>query len=167
MTTVDVEEYAGFGRRAAASLIDTLIFSIVFGIIYFLINGQSNMQIISHDGQLQFFSSQGWSQQLIYILVTVIMWVKFLGTPGKLLLGCHVVDAETKQPITIPQALVRYVGYFVSLLPLGLGFFWVIWDKRKQGFHDKLAKTIVILESAQWADDESQKSLKELIEESK
>lgn len=167
MTHVDVEEYAGFGRRAAASLIDSLIFGIVSGIIYFLITGESDMQVVSKDGQLQFFSSQNWYEQLIYVLVTVIMWMKFLGTPGKLLLGCHVVDAETKQPIKLSQALVRYFGYFVSLLPLGLGFFWVIWDKRKQGFHDKLAKTIVVVESANWGDDESQKTLEELIEESK
>jgi uncharacterized RDD family membrane protein YckC len=51
---------------------------------------------------------------------------------------------------------VRYLGYFVSALPLGLGFFWVAWDKRKQGFHDKLAKTVVIHE------DESRVLYKEL-----
>ncbi len=90
-----------------------------------------------------------------------------MGTPGKLLLGCHVVDAETQQPLTLVQALVRYLGYFVSLIPLGLGFFWILWDKRRQGFHDKLAKTIVVLDVRHQGADESQKTLEQLIKEVK
>jgi uncharacterized RDD family membrane protein YckC len=38
----------------------------------------------------------------------------------------------------------RYLGYFVSTIPFGLGLFWIGWDKRKQGWHDKLAGTVVI-----------------------
>lgn len=167
MSQIDVEEYAGFGRRALASLIDSIVFGFISAIFYFLINGNSHITLIAKDGEINFFASQNWFEQLIYLLITVGMWIKFTGTPGKLLMGCHVVDAQTKQPLSLPQALIRYVGYFVSLLPLGLGFFWVIWDKRKQGFHDKLAKTIVIREVHEWGDDESQKTLEELIKEVK
>jgi len=76
----------------------------------------------------------------------VIFWLKFLGTPGKLLLGCQVVDARSGGPLRTGQALLRYLAYFVSALPLGLGFLWIAFDKRKQGFHDKIAKTVVVLE---------------------
>jgi len=37
------------------------------------------------------------------------------------------------------------VGYFIAFLPVGLGFFWIIWDKRKQGWHDKIAGTVVVI----------------------
>ena len=72
-------------------------------------------------------------------------------TPGKLLMGCHIVDAETLQPISRKQAIIRLAGYFVSALPLYLGFIWAARDKRKQGLHDKLAKTLVLYHSDNYA----------------
>jgi len=39
---------------------------------------------------------------------------------------------------------VRYIGYFVSVIPFGLGFIWIAFDSKKQGFHDKLAGTVVV-----------------------
>jgi uncharacterized RDD family membrane protein YckC len=39
---------------------------------------------------------------------------------------------------------VRYLAYFVSIIPLFLGVLWVAWDKKKQGWHDKLANTVVV-----------------------
>ena len=61
-----------------------------------------------------------------------------------MLIRAKIVDAETGGPITRRQAVVRYLGYYVSLFGLGLGFFWVGWDRRKQGWHDKLAGTVVV-----------------------
>ena len=54
------------------------------------------------------------------------------------------MDAKTGQPASPLQCIVRYLGYFVSALPLGLGFIWVAFDKRKQGWHDKIARTLVV-----------------------
>lgn len=45
---------------------------------------------------------------------------------------------------TSGQLLVRYIAYLASALPLGLGFLWVAVDRRKQAFHDKLARTVVV-----------------------
>ncbi len=42
------------------------------------------------------------------------------------------------------QFIIRYLGYYVSIIPLFLGIIWVGIDKRKQGFHDKLAGTVVL-----------------------
>jgi uncharacterized RDD family membrane protein YckC len=78
------------------------------------------------------------------IFITVWFWTKYLGTPGKMALRLRVVDARTGQAISTPQAIGRYFGYYVSILPLLLGFIWVGIDKKKQGFHDKLAGTVVI-----------------------
>ena len=49
------------------------------------------------------------------------------------------------------MAFLRWIGYMLSSLPLNLGFLWVAFDARKQGFHDKLAGTVVILEYDQEA----------------
>jgi uncharacterized RDD family membrane protein YckC len=55
-----------------------------------------------------------------------------------------IVDAKTGRKPTMRQWIIRYLGYIVSLLPLGLGYYWVGWDKRKQGWHDKMANTVVV-----------------------
>ena len=58
--------------------------------------------------------------------------------------AARVVDAKTLGPISTRQAIVRYIGYFVSTFSLFLGFIWVGIDRRKQGWHDKMAGTVVI-----------------------
>ena len=55
-----------------------------------------------------------------------------------------IVDEKTGGKPSLGQLIIRYLGYFVSLVPLGLGYFWVAFDKKKQGFHDKLANTVVV-----------------------
>ena len=59
-------------------------------------------------------------------------------------IGARVVDAATGKAISVRQGIVRYLGYYVSILPLCLGLLWVGFDPRKQGFHDKLAGTVVV-----------------------
>ena len=73
-------------------------------------------------------------------------WTRYPGTPGKMALQLHVLDTNTGQAIKPPTAIGRYLGYYVSVLPLMLGFIRVGIDKRKQGFPDKLAATVVIRE---------------------
>jgi uncharacterized RDD family membrane protein YckC len=77
-------------------------------------------------------------------LAVIAFWIARQATPGKMVLRAKIVDAETGEPPSRMQAIGRYLGYYVSLFGLGLGFFWVGWDKRKQGWHDKLAGTVVI-----------------------
>ena len=58
--------------------------------------------------------------------------------------SARIVDAKTGGKPTTRQLIVRYLGYFVSTIPLGLGLLWVAFDPRKQGWHDKLAGTVVV-----------------------
>lgn len=146
--------YAGFWRRAGAVIIDSVVFTLVLGLVL----GPRYVES-------EFWSFEGMISNGLALILSVVLWVRYSGTPGKLLLGCQVVDADTGEPITFKQGLIRYLGYYVSLLPLGLGFFWVMWDKRKQGFHDKIANTVVVYNGVVDAFDESQKSLQQLISE--
>ncbi len=71
-------------------------------------------------------------------------WTKNNGqTPGKALLGIRVVKANGGKIDTI-TAVVRYVGYYINTFLLFIGWAWSIWDPKKQGFHDKLAGTLVV-----------------------
>ena len=146
--------YAGFWRRVGAMVVDSLIYSVLLALILGPKYVDSN-----------FWSFEGIISNGIALSLTIVLWVRYLGTPGKLLLGCQVVDADTGERMTVKQAMIRYLGYFVSIFTLGIGFLWVAWDKRKQGFHDKMANTVVVYNGTVDVFDESQKSLSQLISE--
>ena len=133
------QEYAGFWIRVVATLIYTVFFAIIIATPLTLIYG-SNYWTAEE-------TIQGFWDGVLYIapiIITVWFWTKYLGTPWKMALGLRVVDARTGQPISTPQAIGRYLGYYVSVFALMLGFVWVAFDKKKQGFHDKLAGTVVV-----------------------
>lgn len=116
----------GFLPRAGAYLLDSLILFAIQFIIGMLIPKFGMFSII------------------IGIAYFVYFWTQKNGqTLGHKVLGIRVVREDGK-PIDIPTALIRYVGYIVSGIVIGLGFFWVIWDPKKQGWHDKMAGTIVV-----------------------
>ena len=85
-------------------------------------------------------------QYVAPLFITVWFWVKYMGTPGKMVLRLRVLDAHTGQPISTGKAFGRYLAYYVSILPFMLGVIWVGIDKKKQGWHDKLAGTVVVRE---------------------
>jgi uncharacterized RDD family membrane protein YckC len=77
-------------------------------------------------------------------LAIILFWMLRSATPGKIVVGAKIVDARTGGPPSKAQCIGRYFGYFVSTFPLCLGLVWVGIDARKQGWHDKLAGTVVI-----------------------
>jgi uncharacterized RDD family membrane protein YckC len=127
----------------AAALIDTVLLSIVIGIPLTLIYGSEYWT--SEELVMGFWDAVFY---IVPVVITVWFWVKYLGTPGKMLLRLRVIDSNTGQAISTAKGVGRYLGYYVSAIPLLLGFVWVAFDKRKQGFHDKLAGTLVIRDTA-------------------
>ena len=83
--------------------------------------------------------------ELLIAAITIVFWKRWAGaTPGKRLLGIHVVDAKSLGEINNKQAIIRYIGYIASSIPLGIGFFMVAFHKEKRALHDLLAGTVVI-----------------------
>ena len=146
--------YAGFWRRFGAMLVDSVIYSVLLALLLGPRYVDSNV-----------FSLEGMVSNGIALILTIFLWIRYLGTPGKLLFGCQVVDADSGEPMTLKQALIRYLGYFVSIMSLFIGFLWICWDKRKQGFHDKMANTVVLYNGTADVFDESQKTLNQLMSE--
>jgi uncharacterized RDD family membrane protein YckC len=131
-------EYAGFWQRAAAFLIDALIVIVIVVPVMVLGFGvrRPSLDPAAHSWDLAAF---------VAIAAAVIGFWRYCGaTPGKIALGLKIVDAASGQPATLGRLVLRFFGYFVSALPLYLGFLWVAVDRRKQGWHDKIARTIVI-----------------------
>ncbi len=84
----------------------------------------------------------------IYFYI-VLLWTKIGTTPGKFLFGVRILDADTFEKITFKQANIRFFSIILSLIPLGLGIIWAIFDKRSQTWHDKLANTVLVIKYAE------------------
>ena len=150
--------YAGFWRRFGAWLVDAGLFGTVGATVLYGLYGEAYFEPVppGHGTPGAYTAAEVAVYHVLPFIAVVIFWVKLHGTPGKLLLGCNVVDARTGGAIGYRQAVIRCLAYIVSALPLGLGFLWIVWDERKRGFHDRLAGTLVIVE------DEAAKTLDEL-----
>jgi uncharacterized RDD family membrane protein YckC len=119
---------AGFWRRFGAALIDGILIGLVAGILYAAL--PSTGYLIGVVGGAAYFTLMegGRSGQ----------------TFGKSALGIRVVSIDTGESIGYASAFVRYVGRIVSSLPLYLGYFWMLWDREKQCWHDKFARSVVV-----------------------
>jgi len=135
-------QYAGFWVRMGASIIDSLLELIIIVPLLILIYGLDYYTAEKANflaGPADFLIS--W---VFPIVAVVWFWVKLQATPGKMLVSLKVVDARTGKALSVGQAIGRYFAYFLSMIPLGLGFIWIAFDSKKQGWHDKLAGTVVI-----------------------
>ncbi len=77
-------------------------------------------------------------------LAIVGFWMTKSATPGKMVISACIVDARSGLKPSWGQLVRRYLGYLVSTVPLCLGFLWVAFDSKKQGWHDKIAGTVVV-----------------------
>ncbi|MFM0573097.1 RDD family protein, partial [Paraburkholderia caledonica] len=84
--------------------------------------------------------------QCVPILVTGVLWAVWGTSPGKRVLRLRIVDADTGQPMTVRQAILRTAGYVLTFATCGAGFLWVPFNPRRQALHDRIANTVVINE---------------------
>src|SRR5688572_26684815 len=113
-------KYVGFGKRLLAYIIDAII---LIGATAFI--GDSNIK--------QTIDAFLW--------IPYFVWMngQFGASIGKMVMGIKIVK-ENGKPITYGDALVREIASILSLAILFLGFITIIWDKKKQSWHDKIAK---------------------------
>ena len=156
-------QYAGFVSRAVGFVLDILIvigllwvvnFAITLPLQYFLgfnINQCKTMvsgtlpSIIDQSPWLciAVISTQAALSLLAGPAYFILLWSMGGQTVGQYVAGVRVVRLNGRK-MNFKSSLVRYLGYFVSFFALGLGYFWVLWDDRRQGFQDKLARTVVV-----------------------
>jgi uncharacterized RDD family membrane protein YckC len=137
-------EYAGFWIRVLALVLDRLILTILEFVPIFLLIGND----VSFGSLLVVEEFLGSRIQVFQVAFEFIYFTGFLytkgATPGKSALGLRVVDETTGRTVTLASAIIRYLCYILSALPLGLGFLWVAFSPKKQGWHDILAGTVVL-----------------------
>ena len=139
-------EYVGFWKRLIAFLIDVFILVVVTVPLLLAIYGRSYLKLAHEGGGI----AGVWDFLIQYVLPTiaVIVFWRYRGaTPGKMAISARIVDAKTGRTPSTGKLVVRYFAYLVSMLPLFIGFIWIGIDRRKQGFHDKIAGTLVIYDN--------------------
>ena len=132
--------YVGFWARVGAALIDSILTLFLTAPLLMMVYGSEywdSERLVA--GPADFLIS--W---VLPAIAVIAFWVARGATPGKMAIGAQVVDARTGAKPSTAQALGRYAGYYLSTIPLGLGLVWVGIDPKKQGWHDKLAGTVVI-----------------------
>ena len=117
---------AGFWIRMGALFIDAVI---ILACIKLLLN-------FPNDGS-------GRITLIALAVYGAIMWKVKGTTIGGIVCGLHVVRADSR-PLDWPTVCVRAIGCILSICALGLGFIWIGLDAGKEGWHDKLAGTIVV-----------------------
>lgn len=80
------------------------------------------------------------------LLIVAACWGILAGTPGLLLMGCRIVDVEDGGRLGLGRGVIRFVGMLLAFAPFAIGLLWMLWDHRRQGWHDKLAGSLVIVE---------------------
>lgn len=123
---------AGFWARFAAFVIDGLIVGIITGVLEVILKGAG---------------------EALGILIAIVYYTYFEGGPqgagpGKRLMGIRVIDFSIGAPIGYPRAFIRYIGHIVSTLFIFIGYFWMLWDRENQCWHDKFANDVVVPTSA-------------------
>jgi uncharacterized RDD family membrane protein YckC len=120
---------ASFGRRLVAYLIDAILVGIIYGIVAAVVDPTVG--------------------SLVSLVVGIAYFAYFEGGPrgqtlGKMALGIRVVDFNTGGAIGYPRGVGRYLARILSAIACFLGYLWMLWDKEKQTWHDKLATTVVV-----------------------
>jgi uncharacterized RDD family membrane protein YckC len=142
-------EFGDFGPRLVADLIDTqilvglwIVFTVIWAIMMAGTGGFRPSGI--DDGATALFI-------LIVVVISVAslayfpyFWARSGATPGMKMMNLRVVRDVDGGPISVGQAVLRLIGYWVSGFVLYLGYIWILIDKRRRGWHDLIAGTVVI-----------------------
>lgn len=142
--------YVGFWLRFLAAMIDTIILNIIIGPLISYIYGPT--YLASQDIGIMTERVMGLIKSPMFLLISTILplialiffWRFMAATPGKMIFSSRIVDARTGKQMSTGQSILRALAYLVSTLPLCIGFLWIAFDKRKQAWHDKLARTVVV-----------------------
>ena len=146
---------AGFFSRMLAFLIDLFVLLflglMIGGVIFLVLHFFRYKQILDFVKSLlgvedQFAQFIGLISPILFLVVLiyfVFFWTLVGYTPGKALLGLQIVRQDGR-PLSVGRSIVRFLGYWVSAIPLFLGFIWVLFDRQHEGWHDKISKTHVV-----------------------
>lgn len=136
-------DLAGVGQRLASYLVDVVVLSVIYIALIFLSGVQIEEEAIAGgDFSMTFIA--------IYILMAAIAigyYTYFFGkgqTPGMKLVEVKLIRTDGVEPVGYKKGFFRWIGMEISGMVLFLGYVWILIDKKRQGWHDKIAGTYVV-----------------------
>jgi uncharacterized RDD family membrane protein YckC len=139
---------AGFVTRLVAFFIDQVILAVIVAILTAIVgivfqSFRLGQLLGTGDLTLQLaLIPLGSASVFLSFVYYVGFWLLAGQTPGKAVLGVAVVRADGGR-LRAGAAIVRWLGYWLSGI-LFLGYLWILVDNRRQAWHDKLARTLVV-----------------------
>lgn len=153
-----IGHYAGLTSRLLAFILDTVILaSIILFTSWFSVTSWRMLQLEQIVYQLQernvllntiftFLASPIFYSLITLLFVAsyyIFFWTIAGQTPGKGIVGLRVLPRQGSK-LKLGRAILRYLGYYISIIPLGLGILWILVDDRRLAWHDKVAGTCVV-----------------------
>jgi uncharacterized RDD family membrane protein YckC len=135
----------GFGPRLAATLIDGAMVGFLGFMLAFILGFIAIFTNMVNPGQVNGVLELLTVLCLLFfsILYYIGFWTTDGQTMGKTIVGLKVIRTDGTQ-LSVGRALLRYIGYIVSASLFSIGFLWAAFDPKRQGWHDKLAGTLVV-----------------------
>ena len=139
-------EFGAAGERLVAYVVDILITGLIIVVIAIVGGLVVAAGATANSG---FLAGTGAIVLIVALIIVPLayfpwFWARDGATPGMRMFGLRVVRDSDGGPISGGQAILRLVGYWVDSLVFYLGFIWILIDKRKRGWHDLLAGTVVV-----------------------
>lgn len=150
--------YAGFATRLLAFIIDAFIVSATIVFVSWFTNTTIDMllgQAVLNSLVRTFPTLEALTEvataPLTHSLVSLafiisyylFFWTLIGQTPGKYLMGIRIVTIKGNR-LNVGRSILRYLGYYISGLCMGLGFLWILFDDERRSWHDRLSGTCVI-----------------------
>jgi uncharacterized RDD family membrane protein YckC len=156
-----VAEYAGFWMRLGAYLIDSIalwIIGVILGVIISLLiipfvswqwpMSPDHMPYSYFVGFHPRWFLYPWLLSFLWLIIPaayfICFWVLRGQTPGMMALRIRLIRTDGS-PVDWGAAALRFLGYIVCWITAGLLFLWIAFDSRKQGLHDKMADTYMVI----------------------
>lgn len=146
--------YAGFWIRLVSRVVDGFIVGVPLTVVFLIfaaIAGAVGANSSDQNSQSAATAVAGGGFTVLYLLAlvaTIGYQVYFWGTSGQTiamrLFHLKLVDVNTGAPIGISRAVVRWLMTIVNTWACYVGWIWVAFDARKQGWHDKVASSVVL-----------------------
>jgi uncharacterized RDD family membrane protein YckC len=141
-------QWAGFGERLVAYIIDGFVLALVFVVLsVFLVGGLLvGYRAGEGLGPVAVSGAVLWFVVLFVVSIAYFpyFWARGGQTPGMRVFGIRVVRDQDGGPVTGWIAILRLLGYWVSGFVFYIGYIWILFDARRRGWHDLIAGTVVI-----------------------
>lgn len=136
-------DLAGVGPRMASYLVDAIVLSIIY-LALLIVFGVTTEKEVVYGGD---FSTAFYAVYILMAAIGIGYFTYFFGkgqTPGMKLVEIKLIRADRIHPVGYKKGFFRWVGMEISGMLFLLGYIWILIDKKKQGWHDKIAGTYVV-----------------------